>query len=122
MQQSILAHLQSKPWGNAGDGPEKRKAIRETWLPRAKAQPGVEARFVVGRAGEDRVQESFLKQVDNHPDEFLLVSMLVCASSSSIALLSHTSVPGVHSCLLQLVHALTATPAPAPASYLALAW
>lgn len=69
--------VQSKPWGWGGDAPLKRKAIRETWLPRAKAQPGVEARFVVGTAGEARVQESFLKQVDNYPDEFMLVPMEV---------------------------------------------
>eukprot|EP00892_Ulva_mutabilis_P002148 jgi/Ulvmu1/11934/UM082_0013.1 len=76
----LFIGIMSKPWGYAGDGPEKRKAIRETWLPRAKAQPGVEARFVVGRAGEDIVQESFLKQVDNHPDEFLLVPMEECST------------------------------------------
>lgn len=68
-------HVQSKPWGIDGESAKRRKAIRQTWLPRARATPDVVVRFVVGNPSEIDGERALQKEMKRYPSDFISVDV-----------------------------------------------
>jgi Galactosyltransferase len=71
-------HVQTKPSSQDHEAPERRKAIRGTWLPRVQELPGVTAKFVVGKASDTADEAALQREIQQYPDEFLVLDVHVC--------------------------------------------
>lgn len=82
---NTLLNMQTKPSSQDREAAARRQAIRDTWLPRVLELAGVSAKFVVGRAAIQNDEAILQQEIQQHPDEFLVldvdVRLLRCHSS-----------------------------------------
>jgi hypothetical protein len=84
-------HMQTKPNSQDHEAAERRQAIRETWLPRVQGLAGITAKFVVGRTSDKEDEAALQEEIQQHPDEFLVLDMHVCPFMVYLLLLPHFS-------------------------------